>query len=173
MVRCLTAAGGVESNEYWVERTGETYVIEVKTLTGKTITLNVEPNTLIEEIRVMIQNKEGIPPDQQYLIFAGKKLLNGAVLMDCNIQKNSTIHLVLSLRSDIRLKHSIARLGTSPSGLPFYSFRYKADGPAGPLYKGVMAQELLTLGRDDAVAVMQDGMFAVDYGAIDVDFELL
>jgi len=71
---------------------------------------------------------------------------------------------VLRLRgSDARLKHDITPLGTSPSGLPFYSFRYKADGASGPLYKGVLAQDLLALGRGGAVAVREeDGMYAVD-----------
>ena len=78
------------------------------------------------------------------------------------------------MASDDRLKYDITRIGTSPSGIPKYTFKYRMDGKHGPKYMGTSAQDLIAMGREDAVGQTEkDGFYAVDYSKLDITMEVV
>jgi ubiquitin len=78
---------------------GPNMLIYVKTLTGNTVHISSDESAItIDKLKLLIQNAEGIPPDQQRLIFAGKQLEDGRTLADYNINRFSVVNLVLRLR---------------------------------------------------------------------------
>ena len=101
--------------------------IFVKTLTGKTITLDVEPSDTIENVKAKIQDKEGIPPDQQRLIFTSKSLEDNRTLEDYHIVKESTLHLILRPRGGEFYQTPKAFI--DPEKIPPKQIKAKKQGP--------------------------------------------
>jgi len=72
--------------------------VKVKTLTGKEVRIDIEPDDTIMHIKRRVEEVEGIPPEQQRMVFTGKQMADNMTMEECNIEAGSTLHLVLALR---------------------------------------------------------------------------
>lgn len=146
--------------------------ISVKTLTGKHIPISCPANAVVHDVKLLIQDAEGIPPMQQRLIFLSKQLEDGLALAHYDIESGSELHLVLRLiGSDVRLKRAVRPTGRRrhAGALAEYSWQWNevavARGYAHALPIGVLAHEVQAL-LPAAVHADAAGYLLVDYAAL-------